>query len=142
MNIPDDLPECVRQLVRPRLALRTVRQSRSDEVCGVWGGGTSTMSRAIVKVGPADHGKRMSLDDFDKAEVQEGYLYELNRGVIVVSDVPRPRHLAMVNAARRQLSTSDRLGDVRVLGPDDFGAIERNERAARSCHRPPIGRPV
>jgi hypothetical protein len=38
MTFPDDLPESVRRLVRPRLALRDARQSRYDEVCGVWGG--------------------------------------------------------------------------------------------------------
>ena len=38
------------------------------------------MLKAAIKVGPADHGRRMSLADFDHAEVQEGYLYELGRG--------------------------------------------------------------
>jgi Uma2 family endonuclease len=49
----------------------------------------------------------MSLADFDHAEVQEGYLYELGRGVITVSDVPRPRHLVQVIAIRRQLDAYD-----------------------------------
>ncbi len=35
----DDLPDGVRGLVRPRLVLRTERDSRDDEVCGIWGGG-------------------------------------------------------------------------------------------------------
>src|SRR4051812_42768201 len=61
------------------------------------------MATAAVKIGPEDHGKRMSLDEFDHAEVQEGYLYELGRGVIVVSDVPRPKHMAIVLAIRNQL---------------------------------------
>src|SRR5438876_4366653 len=65
------------------------------------------MLRAATKVGPADHGRKMSLAEFDKAEVQEGYLYELGRGVIVVSDVPNPRHLAQVLAIRRQLARYD-----------------------------------
>lgn len=38
MNLPDDLPESVRQLARPRLALRTERLSPADLVVGVWGG--------------------------------------------------------------------------------------------------------
>jgi Uma2 family endonuclease len=46
----------------------------------------------------------MSLAEFDKAEAQEGYRYELERGVIVVSDVPNPRHLAQVDVIRHQLS--------------------------------------
>jgi Uma2 family endonuclease len=62
------------------------------------------MPQAVTKVGPKDHGRRMSLAEFDHCEVQEGYLYELGRGVIVVSDVPNPRHLAQVDALREQLS--------------------------------------
>jgi hypothetical protein len=62
------------------------------------------MSRTAVKIGPADHGRRMTLDDFDHADVQEGYIYELGRGVIVVSDVPRRRHLVQVDAIRMQFS--------------------------------------
>ena len=45
------------------------------------------MLKTRIKVGPKDHGRRMSLADFDHAEVQEGHLYELGRGVIIVSDV-------------------------------------------------------
>lgn len=43
-------------------------------------------------IGPADHGRRMTLDEFDTAGAREGKLYELSRGVIVVSDVPNPPH--------------------------------------------------
>jgi Uma2 family endonuclease len=56
-----------------------------------------------VVVGPQDHGRRMSLKDFDHAEVVPGYLYELGRGIIIVSDVPGMRHLAQVHETRRQL---------------------------------------
>jgi hypothetical protein len=46
----------------------------------------------------------MSLQEFDQAEVQEGYTYELSRGVVVRSDVPNLSHLAQVNATRRQFA--------------------------------------
>lgn len=65
------------------------------------------MSQTIIRIGPQDHGRRMSLDEFDPAEVQEGYIYELGRGVITVTDVPRPRHLRIVNAIRRQFAAYD-----------------------------------
>jgi Uma2 family endonuclease len=68
------------------------------------------MLKAAIKVGPADHGRRMSLADFDHAKVQEGYLYELGRGVIVVSDVPKKRHLYQVGHIRDQL-TAYKLGE-------------------------------
>jgi Uma2 family endonuclease len=55
------------------------------------------------KIGQADHGRRMSLADFEHAEVVPGRRYELGRGVIVVTDVPNPIHLALLTAIRRQL---------------------------------------
>ena len=61
------------------------------------------MLKASIKVGPADHGRLMSLAEFDHADVQEGYRYELGRGVIVVSDVPKKRHLFQVSSIRDQL---------------------------------------
>lgn len=65
------------------------------------------MSTQTIKIGPADHGRRMSLAEFEHAEAQEGRLYELGRGVIIVSDVPGPRHLMQLNAIRRQLHAYD-----------------------------------
>jgi Uma2 family endonuclease len=56
-----------------------------------------------IIVGPADHGRRMTLDEFDTAEGVEGRLYELSRGEVVVTDVPNPRHLRVVRTLRRQL---------------------------------------
>src|SRR5436309_5852693 len=61
------------------------------------------MPTTALKIGPRDNGRRMSLEDFDHAEVQEGYLYELGRGIIVVSDVPQKRHLFQVLSIREQL---------------------------------------
>lgn len=60
-------------------------------------------SRKIL-VGPEDNGRRMTLKDFDKAKVKPGYLYELSRGVITVSDVPDWPHQFQVDEAREQLS--------------------------------------
>src|SRR5581483_8351716 len=63
------------------------------------------MATVATKITPADHGRRMSLADFEFAEVQEGYTYELGRGVIVVSEVPNLPHFLQVNAIRYQLSS-------------------------------------
>jgi Uma2 family endonuclease len=65
------------------------------------------MGTTTIKLTPADHGRRMSLADFEHAEVQEGKLYELGRGVVVVSDVPNPPHFAQLNAIRKQLVLYD-----------------------------------
>ncbi|MEX1096981.1 MAG: Uma2 family endonuclease [Planctomycetales bacterium] len=61
------------------------------------------MSTATISIGPGDHGRRMTLDEFEHAEGEQGYLYELGRGVIAVIDVPNRRHLAQVQAIRDQL---------------------------------------
>ena len=58
------------------------------------------MQKSVIKVGPTDHGRRMSLADFEHAEVVEEHLYELNRGVIEASDVPHRRHAAQIQAIR------------------------------------------
>lgn len=65
------------------------------------------MSRTTTIIGPGDQGRAMSLDEFDLAEAQDGYLYELGRGVVVVTDVPSPSHFARVEAIRRQLYAYD-----------------------------------
>lgn len=59
--------------------------------------------KTAIKLGPKDNGQRMSLDEFDHAEAEGGYLYELSRGVITVTDVPGKNHVAMLIAIRRQL---------------------------------------
>lgn len=61
------------------------------------------MSTTTLRIGPADNGRAMSLDDFDRAESEEGYHYELSRGIISAVDVPQPRHLARIDASREQL---------------------------------------
>ena len=46
----------------------------------------------ILRVTPADHGRRMTLDEFYECEEEEGYRYELARGVLEVSEVPNDPH--------------------------------------------------
>ncbi len=45
-----------------------------------------------ARIGPADHGRMMTLDEFREAEVEEGYRYELAGGVLEVSEVPGDDH--------------------------------------------------
>jgi Uma2 family endonuclease len=57
----------------------------------------------LIKIGPRDHGQRMSLDDFAVAEGEPGHLYELAKGVIVVVDVPRFGHGQILQEIDRQI---------------------------------------
>ena len=43
-------------------------------------------------LGPSDHGRRMSFEEFIKCGFEETGLYELARGIIVVTDIPPPEH--------------------------------------------------
>ena len=45
-----------------------------------------------TRIGPADHGRKMSLEEFREAEEEEGYCYELARGVLEVTYVPGEPH--------------------------------------------------
>jgi hypothetical protein len=60
--------------------------------------------RKQIHIGPNDHGKPMSQNSFDEAVAQEGYLYELNKGVIEVSGVPEPDHAMQIQELRDQLT--------------------------------------
>ncbi len=61
-------------------------------------------SKTITRIGPADQGRRMSLEEFEHAEAEGERLYELSRGVITVVDVPKPRHLKLFDALHQQFS--------------------------------------
>ncbi len=63
------------------------------------------------KIGPHDHGREMSLRAFEFARVEDGYLYELARGYVVVSEVPNYPHASMTALIR------DHLGRYRLENP-------------------------
>lgn len=62
------------------------------------------LRKQVIRVGPEDHGRPMSLNDFDRAVGRDGYLYELNKGVIDVVNVPTPGHGRQVRALLRQVT--------------------------------------
>jgi Uma2 family endonuclease len=61
-----------------------------------------------ARIGPADHGRRMSLEQFMDAEVEEGHRYELARGVLEVSEVPDDPHGLIVWKLLLALAVYDR----------------------------------
>jgi len=58
----------------------------------------------------------MTLDEFDEAEIVEGFHVELGRGVVIVSEVPLPWHFRIINALRRQLAVYDLQHPGRIWG--------------------------
>lgn len=57
-----------------------------------------------TRIGPADHGRPMALEEFAVADGEPGYLYELARGVINVVDLPGLPHGRVVKAIDRQIT--------------------------------------
>lgn len=50
------------------------------------------MATVATRIGPADHGRKMTMEEFLEAEEEEGYRYELARGFLEVTFVPRDPH--------------------------------------------------
>lgn len=50
------------------------------------------MATIATRIGPADHGRAMTLEEYLEAEVEEGYRYELARAVLEVTNVPNDPH--------------------------------------------------
>jgi Uma2 family endonuclease len=64
----------------------------------------TTARRKKIHIGPEDNGRRMSLDDFDRTEVKEGYLYELGKGLVEVSNITALSHGQQVQELRQQIA--------------------------------------
>ncbi len=61
------------------------------------------MIESKAKLGPADRGRRMTLEEFAHAEGAPGYQYELRRGEVLVVEVPGLPHALLVQAVRETL---------------------------------------
>ena len=55
------------------------------------------MATVGLRIGPADHGRRLTLEEFQEAGAEEGYRYELSRGVLEVVEVPNDPHGLIVS---------------------------------------------
>jgi Uma2 family endonuclease len=62
----------------------------------------STQTRQF---GPADHGRRMSYDEFLAGDYQEGYRYEIIDGELYVSPAPNMPHMVVVSWLWKTLDT-------------------------------------
>jgi Uma2 family endonuclease len=67
------------------------------------------LTKTKIKLGPHDHGRKMSLKAFEFAAVEDGYICELHRGYIVVSEVANYFHAMQVLAILRPLFAYDAL---------------------------------
>lgn len=62
-----------------------------------------TLAKRKSKIGPREHGRKMSLKDFEFIETEEGYHIELSRGYITVSESANFIHGFIVSIIRNAL---------------------------------------
>ena len=102
------------------------------------------MATVNLRIGPADNGRRMTLEEFREAEEQPGHLYELARGVLEVTEVPGDDqgqivdnlHEAISDYNRKHPGLIRRIGhgsDIRLIIPElesdrhpDLAVVFRN----------------
>ncbi|MFL5341563.1 MAG: Uma2 family endonuclease [Gemmataceae bacterium] len=63
------------------------------------------MTTATMKLGPADHGRLISYEEFESAPWEEGYRYELIDGRLYVSPTPEAPHEFLVQWKLRHLNS-------------------------------------
>ncbi len=66
------------------------------------------MATVRTRIGPADNGRKMTLQEFWDAELESGYHYELARGVLEVSQVPGEPHYQVVDNIHEAFSSHRR----------------------------------
>ena len=114
------------------------------------------MSTLATRISPADHGRAMTLDEFRDAEVEEGYRYELARGVLEVTHVPGDPHNEVVCNIYRAIARYDQAhprsirryggaSEFRLWLPGmvsgrnpDVAVVLRNTPKDYRGHRPPV----
>ena len=72
-----------------------------------------TTTHRKAKIGPRDHGRKMSLKAFEFAKMEEGYHIELSRRYITVGEVANFYHACVVAFIR------DVLGAYRLAHPEN-----------------------
>lgn len=88
------------------------------------------MATVRTRIGPADHGRVMTLEDLWEAEEQPGFHYELVRGVLEVSEIPGDSHYQVVDNHHEMFGGSRRWNprvilrvgrgsDLQYIIPDD-----------------------
>jgi len=61
----------------------------------------------VPLIGPEHNGARMALDEFARAEGRGGHVYELEKGTIIVVDVPGFSHSRIVRLINRAIEIYD-----------------------------------
>jgi hypothetical protein len=94
------------------------------------------MSTVQIHLGPADNGRRSTLEEFRDAEEEEGYRYELGEGVVEVMEIPGTIHRRVVGNFYRVIARNDQEhpGKIETYGggPSSGSGSRRDPRAGAS----------
>ncbi|APW59079.1 Uma2 family endonuclease [Paludisphaera borealis] len=96
------------------------------------------MSTTATIIGPADEGRRMSLDEFIDARGEGGRLYELSRGIVTMVDVPSPRHFKIIDAIRMEFARYRESHPDRIYGVASGGECRLLIKALESDRHPDL----
>ena len=96
------------------------------------------MATAVQKIsiGPEHHGRRMAFEKFIRADFQDGWLYELARGIIVVTDIPGI-HQGWIVERLSDLFTAYKFGNPGIITYRAGGAESRLRLPGMRCDRHP-----
>jgi len=97
------------------------------------------MATVATRIGLADHGRAMTLEEFEEAEEEEGYRYELARGVLQVTQVPDDPHGFIVWNLMRVIIVYDREHPGMILRASEASGIRLWLPALISGRNPDVG---
>lgn len=73
------------------------------------------LTKSKAKIGPRDHGRKMSLKAFEFAQVENGWLCELARGYLVMTEVTYYYHGMQIMAIHAILGSKEmQIADSRI----------------------------
>lgn len=73
------------------------------------------MATTRSRISLADHGRKMTLEEFREADEEPGYLYELARGVLRVIDFPGDYHSQVIHNVHEAFSDCRRVQPYSIL---------------------------
>jgi Uma2 family endonuclease len=92
-----------------------------------------------LRIGPTDHGRSLTLDEFLDADVVEGYRYELARGVLEVNQVADDPHRQVVGNLYNGIARYHLLNPGRILTFGGGGEFQFVLPGLNSGRNPDLG---
>lgn len=96
------------------------------------------MATVQLKLGPADHGRALSLDEYESADYAPGYKYEIIDGRLAVAAMPNPAENALEEWLAFELKLYAREHPNGVNYVSQKARVFVHSRSAATCPEPDI----